>query len=244
MERGTALFENWKALARCVPGAVKLVRLARRMVDPDLREIHRLRRDEAQQLFQPFPDTWEERYPALFDGIADRLTGLAEPRLLSFGCSSGAEVRAMRRRLPHARIVGLDLNRRSLDRARSADSGPLSSYRLAGKPGETERFDAILALAVFRHGVLEAERPEYCTKILRFERFEQGVAILDACLEQGGLLAIANAHFRFADTNVSARYEPIPIAMTEPDKPEVLYGPDDRRLADRTIRFVLFRKIA
>ena len=41
------------------------------------------------------------------DALAERLAGLPEPRILSFGCSSEVEVRALRSRLPQARITGI-----------------------------------------------------------------------------------------------------------------------------------------
>lgn len=230
-------------IARGIPGAVALVRLVRRQVDPHLREIHRLRRTQRDLLYQPFTDTSDERYPALFDAIAARLNHLDAPRLLSFGCSSGAEVRALRRRLPLAQIVGIDLNRRMIAAARAADPDPHSDYRCAGRPDPDERFDAILALAVFRHGELEADRPAQCTRILPFARFAEGVAAIDACLAVGGLLAIWNAHFRLADTDLAGRYEPIAVDMNGCAPQVLLYGPDDHRLVGASEARALFRKL-
>lgn len=235
--------EPLRAAARAVPGGMALGRWLRRMADPQLREIARLRRAEAGRLFQPFPDTCEDRYPALFDALAQRLAHLESPRLLSFGCSSGAEVRALRRRMPLARITGLDLNRRALDQAHAADSDPASTYRLAAAPDPDERFDAILAMAVFRHGELEANRPPSCTGILPFARFAEGVAALDKVLERGGWLAIGNAHFRFVDTAAAAGYAADPLQAGDAPPQDLLYGPDDRRLEGVGEPAVLFRKL-
>jgi SAM-dependent methyltransferase len=235
--------DQLRRFARRIPGVVTLVRLLRRLVDPRLREIHRLRRTHRDLLFQPFTDTCEERYPALFDAIAARLDHLDAPRLLSFGCSSGAEVRALRRRLPLAQIVGIDLNRRMIAAARLADPDPRSDYRCAGSPDPDERFDAILALAVFRHGELEADRPAQCTHVLPFARFAAGVAALDACLDEGGLLAIWNAHFRLADCELADRYESIAVEVTGCAPQVLLYGADDRRLDGASETRALFRKV-
>ncbi|MBK9011496.1 class I SAM-dependent methyltransferase [Novosphingobium sp.] len=234
--------EPLRMAARLVPGGMALGRWLRRTVDPDLREIARLRHAEAGQLFQPFPDTSEDRYPTLFDALAERLADLEAPRLLSFGCSSGAEVRALRRRLPLARITGIDLNRRALGKARAADRDPRSVYRQAAAPDPGERFDAVLAMAVFRHGELEARRPASCSTVLPFARFAEGIAALDEVLEPGGWLAIGNAHFRFADTPAAANYEADPLRIADAPPQALLYGPDDRQLAGVTEPAVLFRK--
>lgn len=234
--------EPLRTAARLVPGGMALGRWLRRLADPELREIERLRRAEAGRLFQPFPDTFEDRYPALFDALAERLGHLASPRLLSFGCSSGAEVRALRRRLPQARITGIDLNRRALARARSLDGSPLSTYRRAAAPAPDERFDAVLAMAVFRRGELEALRPPCCAAVLPFARFADGIAALDRMLEPGGWLAIGNAHFRFVDTPAAAGYEAEPLHTTDAPPQTLLYGPDDRRLNGVDEPDLLFRK--
>ena len=99
--------EPVRRLARALPGGMALGRRLRRLFNPELRTNHQLIRTERGRLFQPFPDTWDERYPTLFDALAERLAGLPEPRILSFGCSSEAEVRALRSRLPQARITGI-----------------------------------------------------------------------------------------------------------------------------------------
>lgn len=217
-----------------------LGRWLRRMSDPELRIIHRLIRTKRGQLFQPFPDTLNDRYPALFDALAKRLADIPSPRILSFGCSSGEEVRALRLRLPQARITGVDLNPRALAKARRADPDPLSSYRSTADPADC--YDAILALAVFRHGALEAERPDDCSAILPFAQVDQAITALDACLVSGGWLAINNSHFRFADTSASARFDPVAIDLPEVWPTEVLYGPDNIRIPAAELLPVLFQK--
>lgn len=230
-----------RSTARRLPGARALVRLLRRLLLPHHREIHRLKRDEANRLFQPYPTTAEERYPPLFDRLAACLSDLSEPRILSFGCSTGEEVRALRRRLPNARIVGIDLNRRAIARARAADPGALSEYRCDGAPRDGERFDAVLAMAVFRHGDLEYHRPDSCAKILPFARFATGLAMLDRALEPGGWLALYNQQFRLADTPLAAHYDVDPLSLAPLT---LLYDADNRRIDDASETNALFRKLA
>ena len=233
--------EPLRRAARRVPGAMAAGRWLHRRLDPELRAIECSQRTHGPALFQPFPDTCEERYPALFDALAARLALLEAPRILSFGCSSGEEARALRRRLPRARITGIDANARAIARARRADRDPLSRYVCTSRVPPDERFDAILALAVFRHGELEALRPGSCAAILPFARFCAGIAMLDAALEPGGWLAIWNAQFRFADTPAAPRYRSEPLAMLTPPQ-ALLYGPDDRRLIGATYAEALFRR--
>jgi hypothetical protein len=236
-----SITDRLRWIAARVPGGAAAGRWLHTLADPNLRAIEQSRRRNGEALFQPFPDTWDERYPTLFDTLADRLA-LAQPRILSFGCSTGAEVRALRRRLPNARIVGIDANARVIAAARRQGSDPLTELRVASRIAPGEQYDAILALAVFRHGALRSGRPASCAAILPFERFERGVAMLDASLTPGGWLAIGNSNFRFGDTVLAQHYaaDPLCLARTPGDP---LYGPDDRRIEDADALPVLFRKL-
>ena len=86
---------------------MSLGRWLHRRLDPELRAIERLRRQPPAGLLQPFPDTFDNRYPELFAALADRLRGIERPRVLSFGCSDGAELRSLRRYLPDADLIGI-----------------------------------------------------------------------------------------------------------------------------------------
>jgi SAM-dependent methyltransferase len=228
-----------RRMLRALPGARMAAARIRALRDPDFGMVERLRRTAGGALFQPYTDTWDERYPELFDRLAVLLALLPAPRILSFGCSSGAEVRALRRRLPGARITGIDINPRMIARAIAAD--PSGTYRVAATPDPGERFDTVLALAVFRHGILEAEQPDDCAPHLPFARFAEGTTMLDAVLEPGGWLAVWNAHFRFADTPAGARYTADPLRMADPHQP-LVYGPDNRKLPGGDYPPALYRK--
>ncbi|MDE2595729.1 MAG: methyltransferase [Sphingomonadales bacterium] len=234
--------EPLRRLARLVPGGMALGRHLRVLLDPELRTIHRLKRG-APGLLQPWTETREDRYPEVFDALAERLAGLAAPRILSFGCSTGAELRALRRRMPQARITGIDINPRALAAARKAGADPLTRLVLADRPDPAERYDAVLALAVLRHGDLEAFRPASSAAVLPFARFAGTVALLDGVLEPGGWLAIWNAHFRFADTPTALNYTADPLRQANATPQDLLYGPDDRRIVGAApYADVLFRK--
>jgi Methyltransferase domain len=232
--------EPLRRIARRIPGGMALGRRLHRALDPELRAMFRLRRTRADAVFQPVAYTRDERYPALFDAVAVRLAAIPAPRILCFGCASGAEVRALRVRLPHARMTGVDINPRAIAQAVQAD--PLSRYVCADRPEAGARYDAILALAVFRHTDLEAHRPDVCTAVLPFRRFADGAAMLDSSLEPGGWLAICHAHFRFDDTAAARGYADDEFRMTDETAGGLLYGPDDGRLDDTAWDKVLFRK--
>lgn len=193
------------------------------------------------QLLQPWTDTAEDRYPELFDALAERLAGIESPRILSFGCSTGAEVRALRSRMPRALITGIDINARSVRMARKADPSPLSIYRVAGAPSPEERYDAVLALAVLRHGSL-GTAPDSCADILPFNRVLRTVTALDAVLTDGAWLAIWNAHFSLRDMPMWPRYADSGLRLSGTAGQSPIYGPDNGLCAGREEHAVLFRK--
>ncbi len=229
-----------KGVARRIPGGMALGRWLHRLTDPEMRSVEQLRYINDPLLLQPWPTTAENRYPDLFDIVARRLNHLSSPRILSFGCSTGEELRAMKCRLPHAAITGIDINSYAIDTAKSSD--PSGDYRLASAPPADEKFDAVLALAVFRHGELEESTPNDCSEILPFEKFAIGMGLLDAVLAEGGLLAVWNSHFRFTDLTMAERYQT--EAFRIDDVPlDLLYGRDNQRLEGETETASLFRKL-
>jgi len=229
-----------RSILKRVPGLRALVRWWH---DPDLWALDRsLARGTSLGVLQPYTTTSEDRYPALFDRLAAELAGRDAPRVLSFGCSGGEEVRALRRRLPDAWIVGVDVNPRALARARRRDRHPRSSYLVGDRPPPGQPFDAVLALAVFRHGALRGDKPDGSAGVLPFARVAKAFASLDAALRPGGALAWGNAHFRLADMPGGGRYTLIETTA-DLDPFEVAYGPDDRRLPPSGERGGLYRKL-
>jgi SAM-dependent methyltransferase len=224
-----------RRLAGRIPGLATAARWLRRLADPELRQIERLRSNRAGELFQPFPTTSEDRYPELFDELARRLSTIERPRILSFGCADGSEVRSLRRVMPGADLIGIDINPRAIAAARAKlaeTPDRMIRYECAADlSGEAAgSFDAVLALAVFRHGELERDQPDSCAATLAFSRFEDGVAMLDRVLRPGGILAIWNAHYRMRDTSLAGNYASESLAFTREDPLTLLYGPDNRKI--------------
>jgi hypothetical protein len=190
-------------------------------------------------LHQTSGTSWPERYPELFDMTA-RLAPKAR-RILSFGCSSGEELEALRRRFPGAEIVGAEINPRlrRLALARMTGDGRVSVVPPDAIAGT---FDIVLALAVLqrlpervaKRGVtdLSASYP--------FARFDSAVEALAARIAPGGLLCVTNAHYRVEDSGSAPQLEAITASppMTHP-----LFGRDSRRLSPDAIAHSIFRKL-
>lgn len=200
--------------------------------------------------FQPIGDTALDRYPRCFDFVRARLGAEADLRILSFGCATGEEVFSLARWFDRASIRGLDVNPRAIaaaQRAAPPDRAARLSFAVAssadGEPAEF--YDAVFAMAVFRHHDLEALAPARCDHLIRFADFQRVVAGLADCLKPGGLLVLRHAHFQFADTSVARRFEPVLRLDLDPRSSiGPLYGPDDRLIPDaEPVREAVWRKL-
>lgn len=195
-------------------------------------------------LFQPSSDTRDDRYPETFAFVLAEIGDGPDRRLLSFGCSTGEEVFSLRRYFTAAILRGLDINAHNIAvcRRRGGDAG--MSFALAGSAEDemTESYDAIFAMAVFRHGDL-ASTPPRCEPYLRFADFSHHAAILSRRLKPGGLLAIQHANFRFSDTGAAAHFDKIFQGDRLPgSKPTPIYGADGRLLPGSPGDDGVFRK--
>lgn len=229
-----------KSFARRFPRIYGAGKAAYHRLHPEKADVARV--DRSPGGFQPWPTTFENRYPELFARLADELSGLKRPRVLSFGCASGEEVRALSCYLPSAQITGVDANARAIRAAKDADREGRAQYVVGYSPPAGERYDAILAMAVFRHGTVDTKRPDDCSPYLRFDRFENALERLDAALKPGGWIAIGHAQMRFRDTRLMKTYcaqEDFSAGLPPMD---LLYGRDNRRIEGATESAVLFRK--
>lgn len=246
MARSLALMSSLRTGLLAVPTVRAALSRLREMADPNRRAIARMTRNHAQAVLQPWPTTFEDRYPEIFTALDAHLWTIANPRILSFGCSDGSEVRSLRRWFPNAHIVGLDPNPAMIRTARAhlaLNPDPGISYVEAAHVAELGemKFDAILAMAVFRHGVLETTKPDSCEAVLPFSRFADTVAELDQRLNPGGWLTIWNAHFRFCDTPTASGYEARSLRFTRAVPMVLNYGPDNRRVEGEYCE-AMFRK--
>lgn len=190
-----------------------------------------------REVHQTTSYTCEERYPALFD-LAAVLAPDAK-RILSFGCSTGEELMALRRRFVGAEIIGAEINPRSRAIARR---------RLAADPRAVVlhprfirgSFDVVFALAVLQrepHKIAEME-VEDLTPFYSHERFDAAVRELGGAVRIGGLLCVINAHYRIEDSSIARQFETI---ASSPPIAGPVFGPNGRPI-DRGTGRTIFRK--
>jgi SAM-dependent methyltransferase len=189
------------------------------------------------ELHQTTPFTLEERYPELFD-LAARLCPNAR-RILSFGCSTGEELVALRRRFPSAVIIGAEINSRSRRIAKKRVANDSQAEVVA--PGEVPgRFDLVFALAVLQREPKWIEDMEIDDLSFHypFDRFDKAVRELVDRLETGGLLCVSNTHYPIEASSAFGQLETV---ANSPLLDPPLFGRDSRRLADPVAR-TIFRK--
>jgi SAM-dependent methyltransferase len=178
-----------------------------------------------REIHQTSPDTSDERYPELFDLAAELMPKAS--RILSFGCSTGQELVALRRRFRDAELVGAEINPRSRRMAgrRVRHDARAKVVAPAGIEGE---FDLIFALAVLQrepHKIAELE-VEDLTPFYPFGRFDNAVSGLAKRLRHGGFLCVTNAQYRVEDSAAASLLS----AVSNVSKMDgLMFGPDGRR---------------
>ncbi len=183
---------------------------------------------------QPATETYLNRYPGLFRQCRLRFAEHPNPRILSFGCSTGEEVRSLAKHLPQAVIVGVDINDWCLSECWRKDPHHRHTFlhRLSAEFEREPAFDAIFCMAVLQHTLNRASADNAVAQGITFEEFAREVAVLDAKLKTGGLLFLDHVDFRFGDTPCASRYTPLDFPRNRAPRPRPIYGPDHRKLAD------------
>jgi SAM-dependent methyltransferase len=223
-----------------------LGRIRRFAADPSYRSAIWSRLTGAKT-FQASGRTYENRYPAIFAFVQAELREMADARVLSFGCSTGAEVFWLRRYLPRAVIKGVDINPGSIAicRARARREGDAGiSFAVADSVEDEapDRYDAIFCMAVMRDGRLAARGVERCDPLIRFEDFARTVDGFARCLKPGGLLVIRHSNFRLSDTPAGGGFTTL-LKLRDTTGRTPIFGPDDRLIPGAEYPDTVFRKI-
>ncbi len=238
--------ERLKALLRRAPGA-PLWRFLYHMGSERSRNLALLALERPSGLFQPEPTTAANRYPELFRFVCDQVGDGPDRNILSFGCSTGEEVFSLRGYFAQARIKGIDINKRNIrlcaKRLAQRGGDPALFFETANSAANEplQHYDAIFAMAVFRHGGL-GDSPPRCDHLIRFADFDHAIGELAQCLKPGGLLVLRHANFRFADTAAATTFRQIHAVSAPEQEPTPLYGPDDRLAPGATRDDGVFRK--
>jgi SAM-dependent methyltransferase len=200
-------------------------------------------------LFQPYIDTCADRYPELFSFLQREITTEAGVRLLSFGCSVGDEVFSLRAYFPEATIVGIDISRGNIweCRRRRRQWGDARMDFVRGGTADRQPesyYDAVLCMAVLRHGNLGASPSDSCAHQITFEAFDRTVRALARCLKVGGYLVIEHSNFRFCDSSCADQFQVVATRTRPAEGPITpLFDRDNTRLDDQEYGEVIFRKL-
>ena len=236
-----------RARILALPGVRATARAIRAWATPMGRALWKLERDQSEALMQPSIRTSRDRHPLIFRTVQQQLVEVDSPKVLSFGCSVGAEAFTLADYLPNAAIDAIDINPRCIEKARKAASREgidRIAFSCANSPPfDARRYDAVFCLSVLRHGRLDAEQPSRSTHILPFGRFAAMVDALDQCVRVGGLLVLWGCNFRFSDTPTARNYQVIPVPGMRSQR-NAFYGPDDRRMVGATYGDFIFQKQA
>lgn len=236
------LYSSHHPLARLLAPAVRSLGSARRFVrNPQQRSEMLTRLFHPSAHLQGATYTEPDRYPELFAACRDHLRDLPVPRILSFGCSTGEEVFALARYLPHAHIIGVDLNPWCLKQARLANTTGSSATFLAPKSREfalTAPFDAIFCMAVLQRSENRTQGRTSAHPDFPFRRFEEQLQTLDQKLKPGGLLFLDQADFSLVDTTLAGSYRAVEFPGNCVRRQRPLFGANNQLrcteyLADR-----------
>ncbi|MEO5641662.1 MAG: class I SAM-dependent methyltransferase [Sphingomicrobium sp.] len=214
-------------------------RIARSLTSATGRSVVWTRLRHGRALHQTATTTAPDRYPDLFAALVCLLPPDAD--ILSFGCSTGEELLTLRRLMPMAHIVGVEINPRARRIATRATAGdPRITVAAALPDGQ---FDAVLALAVLQREPIRIARD--AVRDLRhhypFARFDAVLTTLVDRLRPGGVLAVLHAHYRVEDGRVAGQLEAL---VAGPRLSEPLFDRSSRRYDPAPPSASLFRKCA
>lgn len=212
------------------------------VVSARFRSEYLTRRRYRDRHFQGITLTARNRSPLVFEECAKYLHSVTQPKLLSFGCSTGEEAFTLAEYMPKAIITGVDINEWCVRQCiRKNSSEKLRFYhRLSAEFEADSGYDAIFCIAVFQRG--ENKFKDRITEGFTFEQFEKEISMLDAKLKPGGLMIIHQSDFSFADTGVASSYTPLPFEGNKKLLNRPLFDRDNRRVSETNACYRVFVK--
>lgn len=157
--------------------------------------------------------THYNRYPEIFQQVSNLFYNKENKRILSFGCSYGDEILALKDLyFKESLIDGVDIEPKVVRDTKLRTQGisnNVMEYKSFVLDNET-KYDCIFAMSVFCRWE-DTEFTDNCAKIYSFDEFEHGIRLLDSKLKQDGVLVIYNANFCLEDSAIGkANYRHIP----------------------------------
>ncbi|QDK82413.1 class I SAM-dependent methyltransferase [Spirosoma sp. KCTC 42546] len=187
--------------------------------------------------------TRSDRYPDLFKIAKKHFQDIEKPTILSFGCSTGEEVATLSEYIPHATIVGVDINKWCLKQATRNFHAPNRFFYhcFSQEFLEMNNFDAIFCLAVFqhpgnRHNSVQTE------SYYPFSHFEKKINELSEKLKPNGLFFIDHCDFNFLEVNIMKQYRIAPFLNNQCLRQRPLFNRDNKKTAMVQTNFRVFQK--
>jgi SAM-dependent methyltransferase len=187
--------------------------------------------------------TLVNRYPNIFGALRRTFAERHGPdlggeavRILSFGCSTGAEVLSVRAYFPDAEILGCDINPAALSASAEALEADFAVTFLSDP--KTIRalgpYDIVLANAVLCSYPQSARNADL-TGIFPFSQFCDLIGPLLESLKPGGVFALTNANYFFRDAPGAEAFEPLAAPQIEGNGFVEKFGRDSRRIASTPV---------
>lgn len=213
--------------------------------DGEYRSVWYLKVFYSDSVHQTTPFTMMNRYPAIFSKCRNYLNDGRKLNILSFGCSTGEEVLTLRHYFPSARIVGAEINKRSLSICKRlpVDTNINFVYSTIEELQRYGPFDAMFCMAVFQREPLRIRDNDIrnIKMTYPFEKFERQLIELDKLLSPDGLLVIRFSQYSFQDTSVYSRYEPLEIYRKN-DGAFPLFDVESRFIENPEFQHCIFKK--
>lgn len=196
------------------------------------------------QFHQQSTFTTSDRYPLIFKECADYLSSTSNPKILSFGCSTGEEIYSIGQYLPNAIIMGVDINNWCLRQCRKKYKNQNFSFvhRFSDKFKNASGFDAIFCMAVFQRTENRTNSNNSQTKSFLFEQFENEISMLDKMLKNGGLLIIDHSDYCFMDTTCAMNYMPLSFDKNQLLRNRPLFDRNNLKIAESQCIYRAFVK--
>lgn len=188
--------------------------------------------------------TENNRYPLIFKACTHYLQKIEVPEIISFGCSTGEEVRTLDEYMPAAIIYGIDINKWCIKQCikQNISTTHFFYHRTSKEFERLQNVDAIFCMAVFQKTDDRLPDKKEKTKLFTFQSFEEEIILLDKKLKKDGLFIIDFSDFNFMDTVVANKYVPLEFDKNQFRRKYPLFDKNNHKIADEKFLYRVFVK--